>query len=258
MKRKELLIIIPAYNEESTIGSLLEQLDQPEIKGIADVLIMNDHSIDKTNVVAKRSNRELVSHVYNLGYGGGLRLGYKFAVRRGYKYIIQMDADGQHDTCNIPTIYEHLKTPDENGKLPDIVLGSRLVEGSSYYPLSHAKRLAFCLFRTMIKLRTGRKIMDPTTGLQGMSRKAFLFYSQFGMYDDRYPDANMIMQMLILGFNIKEVPAVMHLRKTGNSMHSGLEPVGYMIRMFFSVIAIVFRIDVLNWGKDYARSILEE
>lgn len=259
MRRKELLIIIPAYNEEPTIGSLLRQLEQPEIKNIADVLVMNDHSIDKTNMLVKLNNRELVSHVYNLGYGGGLRLGYKFAVRRGYKYVIQMDADGQHDVCNIPLIYEQLKIPDDNGRLPDIVLGSRLVNGSAYYPLSFAKKLAFALFRTMIRLRTGKKIMDPTTGLQGLSRKAFLFYSQFGMYDDSYPDANMIMQMLLLGFNIREVPAVMHLRKAGSGMHSGLEPVFYMIKMFFSVLAVMFRIDVLKWwGKDYAKSILEE
>ncbi len=259
MKRKELLIIIPAYNEESNIGSLLAQLEQPEIKDIADVLVMNDHSTDRTNMLVKLNNRELVSHVYNLGYCGGLRLGYKFAVRRGYKYVIQMDADGQHDVCNIPTIYRHLKTPDENGKYPDIVLGSRLVEGSSFYPLSSAKKLAFRIFRTMIRIRTGRKIMDPTTGLQGLSRKAFLFYSQFGMFDDCYPDANMIMQMLLLGFNIKEVPAVMHMRKQGSGMHSGLEPILYMFKMFFSIIAVVFRIDVLKWwGKDYARSILEE
>lgn len=259
MKRKELLIIIPAYNEEPTIGSLLRQLDQPEIKDIADVLVMNDHSTDKTNMLVKLNNRELVSHVYNLGYGGGLRLGYKFAVRRGYKYVIQMDADAQHDVCNIPAIYRHLRTPDENGNLPDIVLGSRLVEGSSFFPLSFAKKIAFALFRGMIKLRTGKRIMDPTTGLQGLSRKAFLFYSLFGMFDDCYPDANMIMQMLLLGFKIKEVPAVMHLRMTGKSMHSGLEPVFYMIRMFFSILAVMFRIDVLKWkGKDYAKSILAE
>ncbi len=259
MNRKELLIIIPAYNEEPTIGSLLRQLEQPEIKNIADVLVMNDHSTDRTNMLVKLNNHELVSHVYNLGYGGGLRLGYKFAVRRGYKYVIQMDADAQHDVCNIPTIYGHLKTPDENGNLPDIVLGSRLVAGSSFYPLSFAKKLAFALFRGMIRLRTGRKIMDPTTGLQGLSRKAFLFYSQFGMFDDCCPDANMIMQMLLLGFNIREVPAVMHPRKTGSSMHSGFEPVFYMVKMFFSVLAVMFRIDVLKWrGKDYAKSILEE
>ena len=95
-KQKEILIIIPAYNEEKTIVPLLEQLEQPEITQIADVLIMNDASLDATNYIAKKRHHEVVTHVFNLGYGSGLQLGYKYAVRKGYQYVIQMDADGQH------------------------------------------------------------------------------------------------------------------------------------------------------------------
>jgi hypothetical protein len=90
--------------------------------------------------------------------------------------------------------------------------------------------------------------MDPTTGLQGLSRKAVLFYSQYNHFDDRYPDANMIVQMLLLGFHVREIPAVMHARTAGTSMHSGLKPVVYMVRMFFSIIAVLFRIKVLKWN----------
>ena len=95
-------------------------------------------------------------------------------------------------------------------------------------------------------MMTGRHICDPTTGLQGLSRKAFLYYSKYKHFDDKYPDANMIIQMLLLGFKVEEIPAVMHNRQTGVSMHSGLKPVIYMFRMVFSIIGVVFRVKVLK------------
>ena len=245
-KQKEILIIIPAYNEEKTIVPLLEQLEQPEIAQIADVLIMNDASLDATNYIAKKRHHEVVTHVFNLGYGSGLQLGYKYAVRKGYQYVIQMDADGQHDVCNIPKIYEALKTKDSDGNYPDIILGSRFLEGSSSFPVSAAKKIAFAWFRTIIRLGTGGHITDPTTGLQGLSWRTFLFYSMYDHYDDKYPDANVIMQMLLLGFRVKEIPAVMHARTSGVSMHSGLKPILYMFRMTFSIIAVWIRERILK------------
>ena len=93
-------------------------------------------------------------------------------MRRGYQYVIQMDADGQHDVCNIPVLYRELKTADKDGRCPDIVLGSRFLEGSSSFHVSWLKKTAFFLFRHFIHLVTGSKITDPTTGLQGLDRKA--------------------------------------------------------------------------------------
>ena len=85
--------------------------------------------------------------------------------------------------------------------------------------------------------------------MQGLSRKAFLYYSKYKHFDDKYPDANMIIQMLLLGFKIEETPAVMHHRDCGESMHSGLKPLVYMIRMVFSIIGVVFRVKVLKIDK---------
>ena len=107
--KKAVLIIIPAYNEEKNIVPLLEKLEQPEITQFADVLVMNDASQDKTNHVTKKRNHTVITHVFNLGYGSGLQLGYKYAVRKGYSYVIQMDADGQHDVCNLLEIYKELQ-----------------------------------------------------------------------------------------------------------------------------------------------------
>lgn len=241
MKKKRLFQCLKSWNSRRS-------------QQIADVLVMNDASSDATNHVTKKRKHDVVTHVFNLGYGSGLQLGYKYAVRKDYRYVIQMDADGQHDVCNIPKIYEALKTRDENGELPDIVLGSRFMEGSTDFPVSPAKKIAFMWFRTILKLGTGRSISDPTTGLQGLSWRTFLFYSKYDNFDDKYPDANMLMQMLLLGFRVREIPAVMHMRTEGVSMHSGLKPILYMFRMTFSILAVWIREKILKMdeGKIHA------
>ncbi len=251
MKRKELLIIIPAYNEEDNIGAFLEKLEAPEIMEKADILVMNDASGDRTGDIVRARGHEVIDHVYNLGYGCGLWVGYKYAVKKGYQYVIQMDADGQHDVCNVLKLYRRLKGEDgQGGYFPDIVLGSRFVEGSMAYPTTRMKKIAYALFRRLIRMGTGRKIMDPTTGLQGLSRRAFSYYAGFGHFDDKYPDANMIMQMLMLGFGVEEVPAVMHARTNGTSMHSGiLKPLQYMFRMTFSIVAVWIRVRLFRVDK---------
>lgn len=250
MAKKEVIIIMPAYNEGKNIYPVLQSLKSRKITDFADVLVINDASTDNTaRIVEGFEDYIMVNHIYNLGYGSALQVGYKYAVRHGYKYLIQMDSDGQHDICNIEKILERLKTPDADGRCPDIVLGSRYMPGSGEFKVSAVKKIAYALFRGMIKMFTGRRIADPTTGLQGLDKKAFTFYSKFNQFDFKYPDANMILQMILLGYKVDEIPAVMHQRSSGVSMHSGLKPVVYMFRMTFSIFAIYYRIKVLEKGK---------
>lgn len=245
-KQKEALVVIPAYNEEENIQGVLDQLKKQQIERIADILVIDDASEDSTAEIVKSAQYTLIRNICRLGYGNSLRLGYQYAVRRNYRYVIQMDADGQHDVCNIPMICRKLLEKDAEGRYPDIVLASRFMEGSSDFPVSIFKRIAYAWFRFLVRVITGRKIADPTTGLQGLSRKAFCYYSEPGHFDDKYPDANIIIQMLLLEFHIVEVPAVMHARKGGQSMHKGITAFWYMCRMFFDIPAVVFRIKILK------------
>ena len=257
-EHKEVLIIIPAYNEEKNIGDVLDSLTQAGITEFADILVVNDASTDATNARVKEKGCTLISNVFNMGYGSAIRIGYKWAVRRNYRCVIQMDADGQHDICNIPVIYEKLKTKDAEGHYPDIVLGSRFMEGSKAYPVGGLKKIAYRFLNYVIRKTCGQTITDPTTGLQGLSSRAFLYYSQYHHFDDRYPDADMIIQMKLLGFKLEEIPAVMHERKAGESMHSGLKPILYMIRMCFSVTGVLFRIKVLKQDVEMVKDELME
>lgn len=249
-ERKEVLIIMPAYNEIESITPVLERLSEPDIAAFADILVVNDSSKDGTNFIAKEY-AETISNVYNMGYGSSLQLAYKYAIRRGYKYVIQMDSDGQHDPCNVTKIYNKLLEVDKNGNTPDIVLGARFLPGSAPFVVSPLKKFAMSYFKWLIKVFTGKEIADPTTGLQGLSRRVVLFYSKYNHYDDSYPDANVIMEMSLLNYRITEIPAVMHQRVTGTSMHSGLKPIKYMARMTLSMAAVLIRYYILktHWSE---------
>lgn len=245
-KQKELLVIIPAYNEEKNIPRVFRQLRMHQVEEIADILIIDDASADATARIVEKESCILIRNICRMGYANSLRLGYRYAMYRNYRYVIQMDADGQHDACNIPVIYRKLLEKDEKGHCPDLVLASRFMEGSSDFPVSIWKKTAYAWFRFLIRAISGRKIVDPTTGLQGLSRKVFCFYSDIRHFDDKYPDANIILQMLLLGFEVEEIPAVMHARTGGESMHNGFSACWYMCRMFFDIPATVFRIKMLK------------
>lgn len=238
-----MLIIIPAFNEEGSIGELLRNLEDQNVHKIADVLVVDDASADKTSMISKQFDVTIITHVFNLGYGSALQLGYKYAVMCGYNYVIQLDADGQHDISNIFNIYEKLLQKGEDGRQPDIVIGSRFMEGSVSFPLSSAKKAAIGVFRTAIRCISHQTVLDPTSGLQGLSRSAFQYYSKFNNFYYNYPDANMIIQMILLGFKVIEIPAVMHERTSGTSMHSGWwKPFLYMLTMSLSIVAVSIRV----------------
>ena len=238
----ELLIIIPAYNEEESIGKFLTYLKESDINEYADTIIINDASTDATAKIVKDLGFKLISHPFNLGYGTALQTGYKYAVTGNYNYIIQMDSDGQHDICNIPRIYNCLRQKNASGNPPDLVIGSRFLKDSKSFAISLKKKIAIHFFRRVIHVASHQKITDPTSGLQGLSRPVFEYYSHFGNFDNNYPDANMIVQMALLGYRIQEIPAVMHRREAGKSMHFGIiEPMLYMCIMLFSTFDVFVR-----------------
>lgn len=243
--RKEVLVIIPAHNEAENIQKVFDCLERDAVREFADILVINDASTDGTEEVIKGRGYRFITNVRRLGYGGALQQGYRYAEQHEYSYVIQMDADGQHDSCNIAGIYDRLQERGTDGELPDIVLASRYMEGSTPFPVSVWKKMAYALFRLLIYRITGRHIADPTTGLQGLNRKTFRYYAKDGHYD-RFPDANIIIQMLLLDCRIVEIPAVMHVRTDGQSMHHGVRAVWYMLRMMGSILGVIFRIKVLK------------
>jgi len=94
------LIVIPAYNEELTIGSVVALA-----KKYGDVLVVDDGSKDKTSKIAQEVGAVVLRHEVNKGKGQALKTGFNYALRNGYDIVVCIDADGQQNPNEI-----HLET----------------------------------------------------------------------------------------------------------------------------------------------------
>ncbi len=225
------LAIIPAFNEEDSICDVIE-----EIKislPFSDILVVNDGSNDRTSEIAQESEVMVINHPYNLGYGAALQTGFRFAKMRGYNMLITMDADGQHVPSNATNL---INTMQE--QRADVVIGSRFINGG--YRVGFIKKIGIWLFSFIAKRYTGITITDPTSGFQLLNRAAFSYLAEGDNYPLDYPDVNIIMLLHKKQFRIVE-SAVMMKEKNGKSMHSGLKPIFYIIKMFLSIVMVLVR-----------------
>lgn len=235
----KILVIIPAYNEEKRIASV--------IRGVKDhlppteVLIVDDGSDDRTRWAAMEAGAQVLSHPINLGYGAALQTGYKFALEKGCEAIVQMDGDGQHDPSFIPELLRVI----QRGEV-DIVIGSRflktgsMISAGEIYRAPFIRRLGMRVFGTITSLIIQQKITDSTSGFQAMNCRVLEWVSSDKFPWD-YPDADVIIMLHRAGFRIKEVPVHMFESQDKKSMHSGWKPIYYVFKMFLSILVTLMR-----------------
>ncbi len=229
---KDILIIIPAYNEDKGIGKVLKNLQGFDEQ--ADILVVNDGSRDRTAEIVRGHQVFLVSHPINLGYGAALQTAFRFAHLKGYQYIVQFDADGQHHCDDLRRLIIEMRKGTD-----DIVIGSRVLGDPQFAP-GFRKRIAFLWFNSMIRLLTGKKVTDPTSGLRGLSKNIFSYYSNSTSFPNDFPDADTIIHMVFQGFQVREFPIRSQARTEGISMHSGLlKHAVYMLKVTLSIVAIL-------------------
>jgi glycosyltransferase involved in cell wall biosynthesis len=230
--KNDILIIIPAYNEEESIGNV--------IKGIcdhfqsADIVVINDGSCDRTGDVAGDAGAFVINLPFNLGYGAALQTGFKYAVRCGYRYAIQMDGDGQHSPSSLVNLVHEIEKRDA-----DVVIGSRYL-GSKNFDVTILRKIGIKVFGSITSFITGQRITDPTSGYRAINYKVLKLYST-DIYPIDYPDADIIIMLHYAGFRIKEIPVEMTPNRTGKSMHSGLKPIYYIFKMILSIFVTLLR-----------------
>jgi glycosyltransferase involved in cell wall biosynthesis len=119
----KLAVLIPAYNEEENISEVIKKLPKrlPGVEKIQ-VIVVDDGSVDKTALLAKRAGAKVLTHAINLGMGNSYRTGLEF-IKGKFDLVVTMDADGQHSPSDVKKIIQ----PILKGKA-DVVIGSRLIK----------------------------------------------------------------------------------------------------------------------------------
>ena len=237
----KVLVVIPAYNEGQNIQKVIDELKKD--LDYADILVINDCSKDNTKEIVEKNKVNCITSVFNLRYAMAVQTGIKYAYNHGYDYVIQFDGDGQHIAKEAEKLLNKMKETD-----CDIVIGSRYMKDGTYKQ-TFFRKIGTVIFSKLIKVFCKKEITDPLSGFQCLNRKVIEKYSKIGQYPE-YPDANLVMQMLLQGYKIEEVSVKMRLREFGESMHGGIiKPIKYMIMMMYTIVAILLTNMTFKRGK---------
>ena len=213
---KSVLIIIPAYNEEKSILNVVSNIKKVKTNNyLIDYIIINDGSSDNTKKVCLDNKLNFIDLPSNLGIGGAVQTGYKYAYYKNYDIAIQIDGDNQHNPSYITNLCDEIN----NGY--DLVIGSRFVENLSKFKSSFLRRVGINFLSNLIKICTGVKIYDVTSGFRACNKDIIEYFAN--NYPVDYPEPDSLVQVLKMKYKVREIPVVMHERKTGKSSINGFK-----------------------------------
>ena len=178
MKKKKILMIIPAYNEEKNILSVYHTIQKynKEHNVNYEVLVINDGSTDQTESILKEHQIPYITLVHNLGIGGAVQTGYKYAYEHQYDIAIQFDGDGQHDVAFVKDIIKPIVE-----EKADFVIGSRFIDKKvSKFQSTKARQLGIRMISATMHLVTGEKIYDTTSGFRAANASIIKEYTGGG------------------------------------------------------------------------------
>lgn len=241
-KEADILIIVPAYNEERNIPGVIKDLQDCAIP--FDIVVINDGSADGTSAAARATGGvHVVDLPKNLGIGGAVQTGFKYAARGGYGVALQFDGDGQHLAAQIPVLLEAL---EKEGA--DVVIGSRFLDDGAGYRSTFARRIGIRLFQVVTSLLIGRRITDNTSGFRAYGRRTIRFLAD--NYPVDYPEPEAVILLGRNGFDIAEVHTRMAKRQEGGSSIAGFTSAYYMIKVLLAVLMTALRKPVAQVRQD--------
>jgi glycosyltransferase involved in cell wall biosynthesis len=231
MSRRPMLlsIIIPVYNEELTIGNIIDRAKAAAKQmGIAcEIIVVNDHSYDRSLEVTKRHTAQVITLKEHLGKGYALRAG--FAKAKG-DIIVTIDSDGSHWPEELPEVLAPVLANEA-----DMVIGSRYMD---HKKVAARKLNAFGvhIFNYLIQTLTGVDITDSQSGYRAMKREVLEDQNlKSGEYEI---ESEMLVKTAKAGFRVAEVPITFEQRTYGRS---GVDPMVDGSKILLSIILAYLR-----------------
>ena len=223
-KKKRVLLIIPAYNEELNLENTIKDI-KDNCK--YDYIIINDCSKDGTLELCKKNNWNYLSLPVNYGLTSGIQLGMKYAYKNNYDIAIQFDGDGQHQAKYLESLVEKMDKDQ-----CDVVIGSRFVSKKKNRSL---RMIGNTLISLCIKIVTRKKINDTTSGMRAYNRKTIkLFITNTSLT----PEPDTLVYLLKRGLNVEEVQVEMKDRMFGTSYLNLTRSIEYMANMIFTILFV--------------------
>jgi glycosyltransferase involved in cell wall biosynthesis len=221
-----ILIGIPAYNEEMTIGHVIETTHAalPD----CDIVVINDGSADKTGEIVRNSPATLLQLPCNLGYSNAIETLLYYAARKDYDSLVLIDADGQHDPNGLPGFIAALETSD-----CDMMIGSRYIKDHDYKDTSFGRRLGMVTFSILTQSLAGKRIYDTTSGMKGIKKPAIQALLAWHFLDFH---AEAIIFLLWSKFKIEEYPITVSSREYGQSMYSFISHLWYPMSVVLLIV----------------------
>jgi glycosyltransferase involved in cell wall biosynthesis len=215
------LLVLPAFNEEEALPKTIASLQ--ELPAGFEILIVNDGSRDHTRQVADELSRtsrvpcHVVHLALNSGIGVAVQTGYRFAAARDqYRYVIQFDSDGQHPAAALEEMVDRC---ERDGL--DLCVGSRFLDpASGGFQSTAVRRLGIRFFCWWIRVLSGARVTDPTSGLRCAGPAAWRRFAEH--YPEDYPEPESLFWCARNKLRIAEVPVAMLDRQGGvSSIHPG-------------------------------------
>lgn len=221
--KHNVLIIIPAYNEEGNIKRVVDDLETnyPQY----DYVVVNDGSRDHTPEILDQNNFNHIDIPVNVGLACVIQTGMMYAYDHGYAYAVQYDGDGQHDAAYIQHMIEAMNDCD-------VCIGSRFIDRKKPFSM---RMLGGTIISFTMKLTTGRMIKDPTSGMRMYNRITMKIMADSIDYG---PEPDTIAHLIRSGARVKEIQADMHERISGESYLNLVRSIKYMIHMCFSILFV--------------------
>ena len=206
LQPRELLAVVPAYNESGSLLRVVGELRR--LSPMIDVLVVNDGSTDETEELLPTLGVAWLTLPRRVGVGSAVRAGLRYAVERGYKFVVRIDGDGQHRVADIRRLLE----PVASNRL-DAVIGSRFMRRRRRRPT--LLTCAQALLAAFISVTTRTRITDPTSGLCVFGERALRLLSRH--HPTGYAEPELILLLHRNGLRFGELPIRIRPRLQGRS-----------------------------------------
>ncbi len=216
---KKVLIIIPVWNEEKKIGSVIRDLKKSLDY---DLLVIDDGSTDNTSKEAINAGAPVVKHEKNLGVGAALRTGIKYGQKNGYTIIVPINGAGKTKIEEIPSLVEPIIKENY-----DFVQGSRYLKGGGWANMPKHRKFGTKAYSFIFSILVGKKITDGSSGIRAF-KTSVISHPRININQDwlnRYElEPYLYYKAVRLGFKTKEVPITINYPSQKNVPYTKMRP----------------------------------